>query len=375
MARYTGKSTLSATYNVKDYRPLDTRMLVPAYSDLTLSTNWSIDGYGSIAYNGMIVAVGSNTADTSKNGIYYLFDASNPKAGDEPDVTVEANWHKVAELNEIDSIKERILSLETNYATVSAVDKAISDLRAEINEAGYLTDADLTSAISETKAYVDSELEDYVTAATFTETVSELVTDDELTEAINAIPKTDLTGYAKIDDIPVVPTKLSEFENDTNYLTSIPLEYVTELELDSKGYLTAHQDLSDYAKKSEVPSVEGLASTEYVDEIAAAKANTATTLSGYGISDAYTKTQVDDLLTELSTGGNINLDGYVSEDEWNERIQDYVTTSDVENINNNISSLEEVMSAKCDKSYVTEQLNSTNTKVASIEAAITYGTF
>lgn len=375
MARYTGKSTLSATYNVKDYRPLDTRMLVPAYSDLTLSTNWSIDGYGSIAYNGMIVAVGSNTADTTKNGIYYLFDASNPKAGDEPDVTVEGNWHKVAELNEIDRVKERITQVETNYATISSVDEALTILRAEITAAGYLTESDLTAAVTETKAYVDSELDDYVTSSTFTETVSELVTDEELAEAINSIPKTDLTGYAKISDIPVVPTKISEFENDSNYLTTIPLEYVTELELDAKGYLTEHQDLSEYAKKSDMPSVEGLASTDYVDEIAAAKANTATTLSGYGISDAYTKTQVDDLLTELSTGGNINLDGYVSEDEWNERIQDYVTTSDVENINNNISSLEEVMSAKCDKSYVTEQLNSTNTKVASIEAAITYGTF
>ena len=45
-----------------------------------------------------------------------------------------------------------------------------------------------------------------------------------------------LDGYAKKTDIPTVPTKVSAFEND-------------------KGYLTQHQDLSAYAKKTEIPTV------------------------------------------------------------------------------------------------------------------------
>ena len=43
-----------------------------------------------------------------------------------------------------------------------------------------------------------------------------------------------------------MPTKVSAFEND-------------------KGYLTEHQDLSEYAKKTEIPSIEGLATETYVD--------------------------------------------------------------------------------------------------------------
>lgn len=43
-------------------------------------------------------------------------------------------------------------------------------------------------------------------------------------------------NYALKTEIPVVPTKVSAFEND-------------------KGYLTAHQDLSEYAKKTEIPTV------------------------------------------------------------------------------------------------------------------------
>lgn len=89
-----------------------------------------------------------------------------------------------------------------------------------------------------------------------------------------------LTPYAKKSEIPDV----------SGFLTSIPDEYVTETELDAKGYLTEHQSLAEYAKKSElfskdyndltnkptIPSVEGLASTQYVDEKVATKQDTLT---------------------------------------------------------------------------------------------------
>ena len=60
------------------------------------------------------------------------------------------------------------------------------------------------------------------------------------------------SDYAKTTEIPL---KVSQLENDSNYLSSIPEEYVTETELEAKGYLTEHQDLSDYATKDEIPTV------------------------------------------------------------------------------------------------------------------------
>lgn len=45
----------------------------------------------------------------------------------------------------------------------------------------------------------------------------------------------DLSDYAKIGDIPTVPTKVSAFEND-------------------KGYLTTHQDINHLALKNEIPT-------------------------------------------------------------------------------------------------------------------------
>lgn len=52
-----------------------------------------------------------------------------------------------------------------------------------------------------------------------------------------------LDEYAKKSDIP------------TDYLTSIPAEYITESELNDKGYLTEHQSLEGYAKTSDIPDV------------------------------------------------------------------------------------------------------------------------
>ena len=55
-------------------------------------------------------------------------------------------------------------------------------------------------------------------------------------------------------EIPTVPTNVSAFTNDAGYLTAVPSEYITETELNAKGYLTEHQSLADYALKSEIPA-------------------------------------------------------------------------------------------------------------------------
>ena len=74
-----------------------------------------------------------------------------------------------------------------------------------------------------------------------------------------------MTGDVVLD----IPSKTSQLENDSGFLTQIPEEYVTETELDAKGFLTEHQSLADYAKKSEIPDVSGFLTeipSEYVTE-------------------------------------------------------------------------------------------------------------
>ena len=66
-------------------------------------------------------------------------------------------------------------------------------------------------------------------------------------------------------DTSAIPTKVSQLTNDANFITSYaetdPVwtsekgNYYTKTEIDGKGYLTAHQPLDAYAKKSEIPNV------------------------------------------------------------------------------------------------------------------------
>lgn len=147
-------------------------------------------------------------------------------------------------------------------AEVSEVENKIPTKVSQLeNDKGYLTEhQDLTGYAKKT------DIPDV--SGFITEIPSEYVTDDELNakgyltehqslanyytkpEVNELIP--DLSGYALKTEIPTVPTNVSAFNNDVGYLTEIPSEYVTETELESKGYLTEHQSLANYSTTEEM---------------------------------------------------------------------------------------------------------------------------
>ena len=90
MARVKGMFLRNTNYEVTVKKPLDARALVKTYDDLLLDTNW-LDNGKSIAYNGMLVAV-ANTSDTSKNGLYFLFDINCTSFLKSPDITKDEHW-------------------------------------------------------------------------------------------------------------------------------------------------------------------------------------------------------------------------------------------------------------------------------------------
>jgi hypothetical protein len=67
-------------------------------------------------------------------------------------------------------------------------------------------------------------------------TVPAYVKDIKESDIENWNNKSEFSG--DYDDLTNQPTKVSAFENDKGYLSSIPLEYVTETELSGKGYAT-----------------------------------------------------------------------------------------------------------------------------------------
>lgn len=157
-----------------------------------------------------------------------------------------------------------------------------------INPDGEASDLDLSNYYTkdETDSLIDTSIQniDLSSYATKVE-LENYDTSEQVDAKINAIqiPEIDLSGYAKKSDIPDV----------SRFITEIPSEYVTETELNAKGYLTEHQSLEGYAKitdipdvsgfalKTEIPSIEGLATETYVQEKIAAIPEV--DLSGYAL--------------------------------------------------------------------------------------------
>lgn len=66
----------------------------------------------------------------------------------------------------------------------------------------------------------------------------------------------DLKDYAKKSELP---TKVSELTNDSNFLTAVPQEYITEDELTEKQYITS----ADIAGKVDAVAGKGLSTNDY----------------------------------------------------------------------------------------------------------------
>lgn len=108
---------ISDQYKYTGRGPFDAKAIVKEYADLFDVSKWTSDG-NIIAYNGMITAVWLNKADTSKNGIYFLFDPLVTSTIKKPDVTVEANWHKLAEMSELTDFVQNLSELEARVTAL-----------------------------------------------------------------------------------------------------------------------------------------------------------------------------------------------------------------------------------------------------------------
>ena len=105
-------------YKLAGKGPVDAKALVKTYSELCLLSTWEVvDEYGktvNTAYNGMVVAVWLDP-DTSKNGIYFFQDNNKRNVSsvlnNNPDVTKEANWHRLGDTTDVTALMEQLTAL------------------------------------------------------------------------------------------------------------------------------------------------------------------------------------------------------------------------------------------------------------------------
>ena len=205
--------------------------------------------------------------------------------------------------------------IPTDYLTSIPSEYVTDD---ELTAKGYLTEHQSLEGYAKTSDI--PSLEGYAKTSDIptdylTEIPSEYVTDTELTAKGYLTEHQSLSDYAKKSDIPTVPTKVSELANDKNYLTSIPSEYITESELNDKGYLTEHQSLDDYAKKTDIPT-DYLTSipSEYITE---SELNDKGYLTEHQSLDEYLKVENSHSHSNKGVLDNITNDGIT---KWNKSI-------------------------------------------------------
>ena len=295
---------ISSQYLLTSKAPFDSKMLVNTYADLVTLK---------YAYNGMLVGVGMDS-DETRNGVYYLHDASCNTVLDVADVTDYANWHKVATVAELftqtNAIVTRVEALEnadvvTTDDVNSAVTEQITALKAEIAASNYVTVEELASF-----GYVtQSTLNNYAlreNIPTVPTKLSEFENDTQFVTA-DQIPETDLSNYytkEEVDGVVAdvkVPTKVSELENDAHFLTTVPDEYVT------------YEDLNGFYTKAQADEAISKAIAEA--ELAEGEVD----LSSY-----YTKTETDAAIQTAVEGieiPEVNLEGYATETFVTEKIE------------------------------------------------------
>lgn len=99
--------------------PLDAKSTIKTYAELLDSNTWTKENIF-CAYNGMIVAVWLNKDDTSKNGVYFLFDPAVNSAIKKPDVTNADNWHKLVDISEVAALATRLSGIDAELESLKA---------------------------------------------------------------------------------------------------------------------------------------------------------------------------------------------------------------------------------------------------------------
>ena len=174
------------------------------------------------------------------------------------------NKHYISDVSNL-ATKEELQEVRNSQPTVDTSNLVTRD---ELENKGYATD--LSEYAKKSELYNDSDLKARVEVLEQKTDKDTVYDDTPLKERVTALESKTIEGGAyddsdlrnrvvaletkedkdtKYDDTEV-KRRLTELENKPAVDTSV---FVTDEKLNSKGYLTEHQDLTPYALKSEIP--------------------------------------------------------------------------------------------------------------------------
>ena len=236
------------------------------------------------------------------------------------------------EVLQYSNIANRMDNLEQNIG--NEVAKYMEENPIEVDLTEYAKKEELPTVPDKVSAFENDK--GYLTEH---QDLTGLATEEYVDNAVNNldIPEVDLTGYAT-----------ERWVNNQGFLTTVPSQYVTEDELSAKGYINANS-LDPYAKKTDIPevptkvselendkgyltehqSLAGLATTNYVDKAVSNIEIPDTDLTGYATEEwvvdrGYARKEYVD-----QSISNIDLSEYATTNYVDEAIEEGIEVVEV----------------------------------------------
>lgn len=237
----------------------------------------------------LIANANAAVSDAKKTAADAKTAADDAKTAAEAAIAAVESIENKADKSEVESLAQ-VVAGKVDSSVVDTLSQKV-DSKADKADVDNKADKSVVDALV---GKVDSiDMDKYALKTDLNDYANKQFVADEIAKI--EIPEgADLSDYAKKQfvtdeiaklDIPTVPTNVSAFTNDAGYLTAhqdlsgkqdvitdldairanaekgatalqeVPAEYVTEKELEDKGYLTEHQSLGNYYTKDEVDAM------------------------------------------------------------------------------------------------------------------------
>lgn len=264
LTNYLTKTDASSTYATKS-------TTLAGYGIADAYTKTEVDSMVSAVfkYKGSVANEAALPEDASEGDVYNVEDTGANY------VWNGSSWDKLSETVDLTSYLTKS-EASTTYATKeelklkadsSSIPTKVSELQ---NDSDYVTNTQLTTKLGEYVTLTELAESDYVTNANLTTKLDDYVTSSVLNSSLSTkADKTELGNYTTTADLNDLLADKADTSALANYATTESLN----------NYVLTTTMTSELAKK----------------------ANTSTTISGYGITDAYTKSEVN---TELAKKAN-----------------------------------------------------------------------
>ena len=273
----TQQQQLSAAYTHSQTTHVQSRDIPTKTSQLANDSGFVNGTYVTNAINNAQLGGGGNSGLTSEqeqqlNTAYTHSQSPHVNNEDLTNITsaVNLNSEKITELNsEVDkSVKFKVVGEGVSVPPISGGNSGLtSDQQQRLNTAythsqsPHVKTSDIPTKTSQltndskfaTETYVTNAINNAQLGGGNTDidlSIYQLIQDNTLTTTAKTIPAAINELKSGLNGIKV-PTKTSELTNNSGFITTIPEEYITETELNAKGYLTSHQDISNLQNKTD----------------------------------------------------------------------------------------------------------------------------